>query len=116
MHQSSSPSSTCGGLGQSEYLATQFTDTMAAKHCENMDYAGYTDWYLPALEELKLLFDTGVLNEGGGYLSVTEFPSDQNFVGSVGEYSATYVDAMLAVRTKGHIRFQQGLVRCVRRF
>lgn len=48
--------STCGGLGQSAYLATQFTDTAAARYCENMNYAGYTDWYLPSKEELAFLY------------------------------------------------------------
>ena len=27
--------------------------TDAIEHCENLDFAGYTDWYLPSVDELK---------------------------------------------------------------
>lgn len=44
-------------LGQynSNKLATNFTGTDAATYCENMVFAGYDDWYLPAVDEIYFL-------------------------------------------------------------
>ncbi len=43
------------GKAQSAMLAASYTDTDAAKYCENMTYAGYSDWYLPARGEFLYL-------------------------------------------------------------
>ena len=44
------------GAMQSATLAASYTDTDAAKFCENMNYGGYTNWYLPAKKELVLVY------------------------------------------------------------
>ncbi len=43
------------GSANSSFLATNYADTHAAKYCENMTFGGYSDWFLPALNELALL-------------------------------------------------------------
>ncbi len=45
------------GKTQSATLATYITAN-AAKYCENMTYAGYSDWYLPANSELNMLYQS----------------------------------------------------------
>ena len=46
------------GKADSATLASTYTDTVAAKYCENMTYAGYSDWYLPARGEyLYLIYE-----------------------------------------------------------
>jgi len=37
-------------------LATSYGDTAAAKYCYNLDLHGKTDWYLPAKDELNVLY------------------------------------------------------------
>jgi len=37
-------------------LATNYSDTEAAKYCYNMKYAWFDDWFLPAKDELNLLY------------------------------------------------------------
>ncbi|MFN8944656.1 MAG: DUF1566 domain-containing protein [Pseudobdellovibrionaceae bacterium] len=53
------------GQSQSATLAGYATAN-AAKYCENMTYAGYTDWYLPARQELSFLYQRS--NEIPGFL------------------------------------------------
>lgn len=64
------------GAAQSNYLATNYTDTEAAEFCESMNYAGYTDWYLPSIRELSFLYQQGQHISGfqwsGVYWSSTE--------------------------------------------
>jgi len=54
------------------------TRTTAARECHDLWLYGYTDWYLPSIEELKLMFYNlharGVGNFNGGfYWSSTEY-------------------------------------------
>ena len=39
-----------------------FATTAAAKFCEDLDYAGYTDWYLPRPDEIAMLFQAAKSN------------------------------------------------------
>lgn len=52
------------GSLQSAILATNYTDTEAAKYCENMTYGGYSDWYLPSTGELVLMSPSNVTLSG----------------------------------------------------
>jgi hypothetical protein len=55
------------GQAQSSTLAG-YTTAAAAQFCENMTYAGYTDWYLPSRQELNLLYQkSGELGSIGGF-------------------------------------------------
>jgi hypothetical protein len=45
------------GLVWTKDYVTNFTWQNALSHCETLDYAGYTDWRLPSMEELKTLID-----------------------------------------------------------
>lgn len=101
--------STCGTKGQSQYLAEQFTDTAAAKFCENMDYAGYTDWYLPAKEELALLYRNGVAI--GGFVSSSYYWSSTEYNTSYAWYFGFNVGCLNTT-----VKYGAYYVRCVRRF
>ncbi len=57
-------------------------DTAMSK-CEEYSKDGYTDWYLPSIEELEQIYDNLYLNEYGNftgtfYWSSTEDQDDQN--------------------------------------
>jgi prepilin-type N-terminal cleavage/methylation domain-containing protein len=80
-----SATSTTAGATNTTTLATNYTDTDAARYCENMTYpaGGYTDWYLPAKDELNLVL-YAMLSAGKGnfktafYLSSTEYGDGNN--------------------------------------
>ena len=93
------------GKTQSTTLATYATAN-AAKYCENMTYAGYTDWYLPANSELNMLYQsrgniTGFVYSSG-YWSSTEydttsawvFNSTTGYITTNGKTLAYYVRCM----------------------
>ena len=48
----------------------------AMKECQNLNLNGYSDWYLPSIDELKLLYDKPGLIFNDFYLSCTEFGSN----------------------------------------
>jgi hypothetical protein len=97
------------GKGQSLTLSGYATAN-AAKYCENMTYAGYSDWYLPARQELSFLYQNSPAIGGfmysivSWYCSSTEMNSDAWFF----SFSNGYIN----YTSKG-IEFY---VRCVRRF
>ncbi|NVK66855.1 MAG: DUF1566 domain-containing protein [Flavobacteriales bacterium] len=56
-------SSVGGGFGNTRAIVeTQGSGTYAASLCENLSLGGYSDWYLPSIYELRLMFE----NIGGG--------------------------------------------------
>jgi hypothetical protein len=65
------------GSTQSMVLARDYADTDAAKYCESMDFAGFTDWYLPSEDELAMLHrnsdSIGGFDESSNYWSSTEY-------------------------------------------
>lgn len=102
--------STSYGYTQSVSLASSSTTTQAAKFCRSLNYGGYTDWYLPAIEELNLLYTNrtaiGGFSETSYYWSSTEYNDG-------GAQAYRFTNGMLYPnRTKTNSQY----VRCVRRF
>ena len=97
------------GQAQSATLASNYTDTEAAKFCEDMNYAGYTDWYLPAKMELELIYKSST-SIGGFAYPLTYWTSTETWTNSarVFEFSGAY-------SYTGN-KDDQRNVRCVRRF
>lgn len=102
------------GKAQSAMLATNYTDTEGAIYCENLDYAGYTDWYLPAIHELKLLYDnlgahTG-FSAGNTYITSSEVLVG---IGSTNSWWLNFTSGQISNNVKKTAGFY---VRCMRRF
>ena len=53
----------------------------AAAYCNDLVSGGQSDWYLPSIAELKILYDVGVLNLGGAGYTIDSY------------WSSTEVDA-----------------------
>jgi hypothetical protein len=101
------------GQSQSAALAGSYTDTEAAQFCESMNYAGYTDWYLPAKAELNLVYQNkaAIAATGGGFVS--------GFYWSSTEFDSTF--AWYFCFSYGYLynfsfNTSAYYVRCVRRF
>ena len=96
------------GQSQSATLATTYTDTDAAKFCESMSYAGYSDWYLPAKAEFNLIYQNKATIKGfsSNYWTSTDLSttSAYNFQVSAGYFG------------NGSGKSNVNTVRCVRRF
>jgi hypothetical protein len=73
---------TDGLTNTAEIIAAYPTYYPAAKYCNDLVYAGYSDWYLPSLMEMELMYR--VLKPGSGVNNVIPSPvSDLNiYVGS----------------------------------
>jgi hypothetical protein len=102
------PPNAVDGQAQSAALATYAT-TNAAKYCENLVYAGYSDWYLPARMELNLLYQNSPVIGGFSY-STYYWPSTEN--GSAAASIFSFSSGYLSSGSKTGA----GYVRCVRRF
>lgn len=101
--------STSDGQGNSVYLAANYSDTYAAKFCEDMVYAWYSDWFLPSKDELALLYQNRTLI--GWFIS--------NYYWSSTEYDSMTTSNQ-AFSTLGDIQFPDKRttykIRCVRKF
>ena len=105
--------SATAGLSNTTILATNYTDTNAARYCKNMTYPatnGYTDWYLPSVSELnQVLYSMKVA--GKGSFSTYEYSSST-------ESSATnmwYQEFSFGTQYS-YGKNPSLLVRCVRRY
>ena len=98
------------GPGNTTLLSTTYGDTDAAKYCENMTYAGHSDWFLPAKDELNLFYTNRASIEGLAgsvdyYWSSTDWSSNNAWM-QVFDNGIAYQ----AIKTDLY------RVRCVRRF
>ncbi len=65
-----------GGLNSTEAIYASCTDLgIAAKICYDLDYNGYTDWYLPTRDELLLMYQYRA--QIGGFATGTYWTSSQ---------------------------------------
>ena len=99
------------GVTNTNNLAGNYIDTDAAKFCQNLNFGGYTDWYLPARSELQYIatiraslgFDTS----GAYYWTSSETGTVQL------AYSVRFSDGGLRASDDRKLSLR---VRCVRRF
>jgi hypothetical protein len=68
-----------GLIWQKEYSGV-LTWVNALSYCENSNYAGYADWRLPNIEELKTLIDDSIIIPGA---PSTDFWSSSSYVGDI---------------------------------
>lgn len=101
-------SNTTYGFTQTQTLATSYTDTDAAKFCRKLVYGGYTDWYLPARDELSLLFTNRSLI--GGFISGSYWASTE-----ANSYNGSIIPFNTGTPTSGN-KAAPNFVRCVRRY
>lgn len=96
------------GQSQSATLAGYAT-AQAAQFCENMNYAGYTDWYLPARQELNLIYQNSPAI--GGFVYSTYYWSSTENATTTAWYFNFY-NGSITANNKTNTLY----VRCVRRF
>lgn len=100
------------GLSNTTNIAAQCVETgIAAKICLDLVLNGYSDWYLPSIDELDSLYrqrsKVGGFNESGTYWSSTqtlENPSWSSYwlvfsTGSYSFYQKSYDQRVRAIRT-----------------
>ena len=107
--------SVTAGASNTTTLATNYTDTDAARYCENMVYpaGGYTDWYLPAKDELDLvLYGMQLAGKGNFEVSLAYYPSSTEYSSNSVWRESFNGGLQSHLGTKGGI----SVVRCVRRY
>jgi hypothetical protein len=104
--------STTNGTGNTQTLITNYTDTDAARYCQNMTYpaGGYTDWYLPAEVELNLvLYAMHVAGKGSFIASYYGSSTEASDVNLRGQNFNTSTQASTSKTGSNYIR-------CVRKY
>jgi len=104
--------STTDGASNTTILATNYTDTDAAQYCENMTYppGGYTDWYLPSKDELRLVLYAMKVAGKGNFDPVYYWSSTQ----SANSYA--WGKAFYNTDEAGVIKTNTHKLRCVRKY
>jgi len=67
-----------GSSNTTKIVTTQGAGSYAAKVCQDLSLNEYSDWQLPSIEELKILYSARSLT--GTYWSSTEFEAGWNYV------------------------------------
>jgi len=101
--------STTNGISNTSGLATNYSDAYAAKFCQDMVLDGYTDWYLPAKDELyNTLYVNRASIEGlnnGYYASSSESSLSDAFL------AWNFTNGALAT----YLKSSPTAIRCVRK-
>lgn len=95
------------GMANTDLLKAK-GDTYAAKYCDSLIYGGYSDWFLPALDELKLFKgNTSALSVSAGsyYWTSTEYDA-----------SLAYAFKFSPEHEREGFKSTTYLVRCVRKY
>jgi len=75
-------------MGSTGYLSdnasvSDSTPDYAAKLCQDLEFGGYSDWFLPSLDELNEIYENLYLGGLGGYFSTTMYwSSTENYSNS----------------------------------
>ena len=67
-----------GSSNTTKIVTAQGVGSYAAQVCQDLTLNTYTDWQLPSIEELKILYSARSLT--GAYWSSTEFEAGWNYV------------------------------------
>lgn len=101
-------SSATNGDGNTTNLAARGTGYQAAYYCENLTALGYSDWYLPARNELATIITNK--NEIGGFDSTGVYWSSTD-LSTTNAYTIAIVDGLAA----GYNKTGTYPVRCARK-
>ena len=112
-HTTTGMASFVTGASNTMSLATMYTDTDAARYCHNMVYpaGGYSDWYLPARDELNLVL-YGMHLAGKGSFSTANWYWSSSEQAANNGWAKIFTDGSYynCEKPNNHI------VRCVRRY
>jgi hypothetical protein len=77
----------------------------AAELCDDLDMGGYTDWFLPSIDELKLMYqnlkEKGLGNfTDGDYLSSSEYDKDYIWLQRFGDGKQDFNSKGLPMRVR----------------
>ena len=67
-----------GSSNTTKIVNAQGAGSYAAKVCQDLTLNGYSDWQLPSIDELKILYSARSLT--GAYWSSTEYEAGWNYV------------------------------------
>jgi hypothetical protein len=101
------------GLSNTNTIVAKCSDlTIAAKKCKDLNISGYSDWYLPSLDEMKLLRTNLHLNSKGN------FRTDLSYFTSSETSSTTAYEFYISSGASGGINKQGNLmaIRPIRTF
>jgi hypothetical protein len=100
------------GANNTAILATNYTDTDAARYCANMVYpaGGYTDWHLPSRNELNLvLYAMNVAGKGNFSANWYRSSTEDTII-------YTWIETFSNGAASTDIKTDYDYVRCVRRY
>jgi hypothetical protein len=78
-------------MGDAAYISnnssiTDTTSSYAAKLCQDLEYGGYSDWYLPSIDELNAVYLNLKKKGLGGYFSSSMYWSSTETGGNVAAF------------------------------
>ena len=99
--------STSDGAGNTTALVQFFTSSPAGEFCNALALNGFTDWYLPAPDELQALFDNRIAI--GGFASTSYYSSRHS---SGNTFFQNFTDGSTEISNSESVARN---IRCVRR-